>query len=428
MLRILQRLLPSCVPFREEKTSLLQNNSIEIAIENQVFVLGLSYQKDVLPLLKILQSQLPHSKITFLPSQSSPSPTKSFIFSFQKESVVLFCPLDFLSYCAKIWDLCSYYFKAQDFKDLQLELYRFRPYFLEPRIWYTLPEKDLKNLFHHMLTHHLATPKMFALFFKKITLARFEYYFSKRIGQDILVEYQKLEDEENPQILEAISYLIERNLILYLQSLPSPSEALEDYYHVLKNHRLSLYSEALFQCDLSSFDFFNQLSSSPKFPLLLKKIPYPSLLSFLAHSPEININLCEKGFSQQGRSQLYQDLSCRSHDPLLSDPFFDFLAQCSTQSSFETLEDHINSYFLRERDWEFLSREGDIRDLMIVLGQLPPKQQKKISGIVDLLYRLSQQKRLIFPKMNERSLITAQKNCAHTTHKLHFLKILSARP
>ena len=436
MIRILKKLLPS-YSLKHSENSILNNSAlISINIDDSFFLLEISFDRLTKELLlKELQNSLSslHPKqdlrVHFLPDTPIDylnTNKKSFTLSNQQQQFSLFLPLEFVVYLSNKLEY-TYFCKATNFYDLELELYRFQPSFLSQELWLSLPQKDLQDLFYYMITNNLATPKMFALFLKKIELPNISLYFSKNIFQEIQKELDLLSNLENPNLLASVYYIIENNLMSFLQQLSHVPSALLPFYKTLQTYQKNIYIHALMKLDLKKLPYFDSLANSKRFSLFINQIPYQSLLSFLQHSKPSNKNIINKGFSLQGQKQLLQDMSVGVHPILKSNQCVQHIAQLTCENNPIPFEDLVNKLMTKTRDWELLARECDIRDLLLCLDTLSSKDREKIGGILSILYQSYHQKIIIFPKITERSIIQAQKYCSIAIYKLYFLKILDYR-
>ncbi|MGL5956631.1 MAG: hypothetical protein ACRC0X_08585 [Brevinema sp.] len=414
MLRMIQQLLPSfCtdnIPASHPKNTL-----ISIVIDESCFLLGLEYDKLPEDLKNTLQHEListlnqPDLSLNIVPAITLDTiETVSFALKKDNFSYTLIIPIDFLNFLSNYFGY-TFYFKAQNMLDLHLEMYRFRSNFLK------IQHDQYKNLFHYMLTHSLVTPKMLALFFKKFNILDISHYFSKRTAQEILEEISKLQDIENPDLLTCISYLIERNIIVFLQE--HSSEHFQEYTKIINYYQDYFFRQALPHIQLERI--LVNLKNSPQLPLLLKSVSYQSLLSFLTFSHPDNMDFLKKGFSQQGFKILLEDLQQTQRSIVESKDFLWTLAQHS--KSTVSFEDLALTHLHKDRGWEFLARECDVRDIILCL------ESSKIpsSGIWKILYRSYQEKIIIFPKFTDRSLITALDNCSIGINYLKILGLLS---
>ncbi len=437
MIRILKKLLPS-YSLKNSDNFILNNFAlISINIDDSLFFLEISFEKlSKEILLKELQYSLsllhPKQDITvhFLldtPIDYLNTNKKSFYLSNKNQQFSLFLPLDFVSYLSNKLQY-TYYCNPINFNDLELELYRFQPSFLSKEIWLAFPQKDLQDLFYYMITNNLATPKMFALFLKKIKLPNISLYFSKNIFQEIHRELKLLSSEEDPDLLASIYYIIENNLISFLQQLTIIPAALSPFYKILHSYQNNIYTNALIKFDLQKLPYFDNLANSTRFSLFINQIPYQSLLSFLQHSKPSNKNIIEKGFSLQGQKQLLQDMSIGVHPILKGHQFLQCIAQLAYENTPIPFEDLINKFMTKTRDWELLARECDIRDLLLCLDTLTSQHREKLGGILSILYKTYHQKIIVFPKITERSIIKAQKSCSIAIYKLYFLQIIRLSP
>ena len=436
MIRILKKLLPS-YSLKNLDNSILNNSAlISINIDDSFFLLGISFEK----LTKdLLLKELQHSLYSLHPKQEvtvhflSDTPIdylntnkKSFYISNQYHQFLLFLPLDFMTYLSNKLEY-TYYCVSTNFYDLELELYRFQPSFLSKDMWLSFPQKDLQDLFYYMITNNLATPKMFALFLKKIELPNIPLYFSKRVFQEIHAELELLSSVENPNLLSSVYYIIENNLISFLQQLSTIPSALLPFYQTLETYQNNIYTNALIKFDLQKLPYFDNLANSTHFSLFINQIPYQSLLSFLQHSNPSNRNIINKGFSPQGQKQLLQDMIVGVHPILKSHQCLQHIAQLTFEKNPIPFEYLVDKFITKTRDWELLAKECDIRDLLLCLDTLASKQREKIGGIISILYQSYYQKIIVFPKITERSIIQAQKSCSIAIYKLYFLKILDSR-
>ena len=435
MIRILKRLLPS-YSLKNSENPILNNSAlISINIDDSFFLLEISFDRlNKEPLLKELQNSLsllhPKQDLTvhFLsdtPIDSLNTNKKYFTLFNQHQQFSLFLPLDFASYLSNLLQY-TYHCKATSFYDLELELYRFQPSFLSKEIWLSFPQKDLQDLFYYMITNNLATPKMFALFLKRIELPNISLYFSKNIFQEIQRELTLLSSVENINLLASVYYIIENNLISFLQQLSHVPSALSPFYKTLHTYQNNIYTNALMKLDLQKLPYFESLANSKRFSLFINQIPYQSLLSFLQHSKPSNKSIIDKGFSSQGQKQLLQDISVGVHPILKSYQFLQHIAQLTLENTPIPFEDLVAKFMTKTRDWELLARECDIRDLLLCLDTLSSKHREKIGGILSILYKTYHQKIIIFPKITERSIIQAQKSCSIAIYKIYFLQILDS--
>ncbi len=303
----------------------------------------------------------------------------------------------------------TYFCKATTIKELMLEMYRFRPNFIDPKMWYTIDDKDLSNVFHFMLTHSLATHKMFALFFKKIPLANIQNYFSKRNSQEILEEMSKLENVEDSLLLDSIYYIIERNLMTFL-SFHSCNFLLE-YQNLLSFYQEYFLSQN--QIKLSDYPEMTALKNSPQFALFLNK--HKGVASFLKHNDPSNFEFLKSGFSTQGWKTIMDD----ADNAKISDSFIKAIAsQISSRYDFDDLAE---LHLTEGRHWEFLGRECDIRDVFLCLDKI---RHKVDIGFLSHTYQAYKKGIVIFPNIKSRSIIQAQKSCSEGILYLKLIGLL----
>lgn len=364
-----------------------------------------------------LNSLLPNTTISLhnIPNTSpSPFSKETISFIYEQEQISIFLTLEFLNYLSNQLSL-TFHYKATSLNDLRLELLRFRPYFIPYQTWFDISDQQLKNLFYDMITKNLATPKMFALFFKKIPIQNFSVYFSSSIAAEIQNEFRHLSDNENSILLESIYYIIERNLILYLQD---NNTILPTKKIILEENQQTLLKENIPKIDLYKYPNFVELSNTPQFTTILQKIPYKNLVTFVAFSNPSNLPLFRKGFSDKGWEHLLEDQNS-SLNIKDSKSCIYFIAKILSQ--YKQLENLVEKFVKKERDWEFLARECDIRDLLISLDSLP---SVKLQGIIQHIYQAYKQRIIIFPNIEKHSIIKAQESICTSIYYLHLIGYL----
>ncbi|MDK2817922.1 MAG: hypothetical protein KFW21_00540 [Spirochaetota bacterium] len=435
MIRILKNILPSYFLKSSENYTLNYLALISINIDDLCFLLEISFdQFTIEPFLEELRNTLsflhPNQDLTvhFISDISidlfNPH-KKNFCLSNHYQDFFLFLPLDFATYLSNKLQYTHYY-TPTNFYNLELELYRFQPRFLSTELWLTFLQKDLQELFHYIITNNLVTPKMLALFLKKIKLPNISLYFSKNTFQEISNEINLLSSIENPNLLSSIYYIIENNLILFLQHSPKIPSVLSFHHQIINFYQNNIYKNALTKLDLQKIPCFYKLAQSTHFSLFINRIPYHSLLSFLQNSIFSNREIIKKGFSPQGQKQLLQDLNTSIYPIQKSHQCLQNIIQLIFNNNSIVFEDLVHKLITKTRDWELLARECDIRDLLLCFDTLPSKYRKNISGIISILYQSYHQQIIVFPKITERSILKAQNNVSIAIYKLYFLQILDS--
>ncbi|MGL4677495.1 MAG: hypothetical protein ACRCWI_07510 [Brevinema sp.] len=414
MLRIIQKLLPSFTT-NENVVFHPKIALISIIIDDSCFLIGCEYADFSDNFKSMLQNDLittlncPNLSLNIIPKIPLDA-AETVSFSLQKNSFTftLSLPIDFLNFLSNYFAY-TFHFKAQNILDLHLEMYRFRPQLLN------LQHRQYGDLFHQMLTHSLATPRMLALFFKKMDIVNISRYFSKKTSQEISKEISKLSEIEDSNLLNSIYYLIERNIIVFLQEYHQ--EHFQEYNRIINYYQEYFLRQALPNIQLEQL--FESLKYSPQLPLSLKSSPYHSLLSFLSFSHPDNILFLQRGFSQQGFKILLEDLQQTKPSILNSKDFLWTITKYYPSTI--PFEDLVIGSLYKERGWEFLARECDIRDIILCLDSY----KIRLEGIWNLLYHSYQQKIIVFPKLANRPLVGALDHCRAGIQYLKMLGLLS---
>lgn len=426
MLRVINSLFPnyqinntkSPLPYAIKQLSISTNNAIFF-----LPIISSSIHKSFLPnIQKRLSSILSNHLIEISIVPCEPQNQEGLIIFSPDSLLQICCPLDFLSYISNALHF-SISIKQKSLVSLHQELYRFYPQLLNTNDWFNIPIKDLQNLFNHMLSNHIATPKMFALFFKKIPISNTGSYFSKRITKEIQEEYTKLSNTEPDLLLNSVYYIIERNIILHLYQ--KDIEALHSYYCLINYYHTYFLDQYLPNLHLQKLRGIQSLITHPSFTLFINKISHNSIISFLQHSHPDNKEIIRKHFSNQGYTIIQEDIMTGNRSILESKEFLFALAKLEYNQSGLSFEDIVIKYIKNPRDWELLARECDFQDLLLSISSLHTSETKNLQGIIKHIYHYYQQKTLLFPKIEQRSILKAKDSCGQQLFYLKFLGLLS---
>ncbi len=421
MLRIINNIFPNYIISKPPEKP-LYTAEICISTKNHLFFIHTSSKDIPLNLHKILFSLFSEEELEINCHEAPPMLILQEGLTTYYNDVYIHCPVDFLIEIAKKMELVKKT-SITNLEELHKELFRFLPQLFSISNWQDFPEKDLQNIFNHMLSSGLATPKMFSLFFEKVPLANLSNFFSKRIAQEISEETPK---EPTPLVLlDNIYYIIERNLIIYLEE--KKLEGLKFYHDLISYYYYYFMSLSLKDFDLSKLFGIQKLINKNSFSLFINKIPHSSLLSFLQHSLSSNQKILAKAFSSKGFERVLDDLDSVPHSILLSKNMLYALAQLEYMGSAISINDLVSKNLLQERDWEFLARMGDMRDLMLMLQSIDKGEKVGLKGPIKDIYSAFENKKIIFPQIETRSIPRAREHCGEMIFYLDFMGFIKLK-
>ncbi|MGL4561214.1 MAG: hypothetical protein ACRCV0_02845 [Brevinema sp.] len=425
MKKIIQSLLPSAniIPH----TALYHKNSLMcIHLDDDLFYITLNYS-DNPNITDILKKQLQtisrcvHIDIFIMedtPIDRFITDTKKVHIDFKNHHFQFIFSVEFLTYLAKKLSLIINTYHESTIKDFDKELFRYQPRLLDECIWNKMSYIHLSNLFNQMLSHNLVSLQMLAIFFVHIGLPSPNNYFSSRISEALNEEIKKI-NELPDSLTKVIYYIIERNILLFFKKKPQ-IQALEEYelmYHKRLNNFIFKSSKNIM---LSSLTFIQKHHQSPQFYTFVNQLPYHELLSFLKISPDENTKIIKNAFSQEGQVRLLDDIQKSDIKPF--NIILEKLGLFESQHSGESFETLLKKYITTERDWEFLAREINLPDMIILINNIEKQQIKNLSPILKSLVTYDNNKQIIFDNYHENNLQTLY---PLASSKIYYLNLLS---
>ncbi len=243
--------------------------------------------------------------------------------------------------------------------------------------------KDLRNIFHFMLTQKLATPEMFALFFKKIPLPSPEQYFSKNTAAEILRQISLLDKNEDPALLDGIYFIIQKNLLSFIRNknIIPDAEAMADY-----------------------LDEFFLLNPDIKLPALKNPPPSKNIAAFCKYHRD-SLPLFRNLLSKNAFQSLIDSLDNPDIDIKDSIPVLEYAASLMPEPPPPRTA----------RDWNMLFKSCKITDVLLYTDWMRIKNPPA-------LYTAYKNGIIIFPEIKSTSKIDAVRRAENS---LNYLKLLS---
>ncbi|MGL4367521.1 MAG: hypothetical protein ACRCTQ_04480 [Brevinemataceae bacterium] len=328
-------------------------------------------------------------------------------------------PIEFLTYIAKHFQLISKTYRCSTIIDLYKELFRFYQGLIPLSQWQIFSKEQMINIFNCIMSQKSATMMMLALFFEHINLIFYKELFSKRIAEQLKQEYQSL-SALYKSLFISIHFIIQRNMFLICREKNFPE--LSPYKKMINYYYLSFIQESFKTFSLKHLYCIKYYQQNSTFSIFLKQLNYNGLAILLKHGQPENKQILKKGFSERGFQQLEELSHSKNLDLFTYQVLLKQLANHEYNTS-DTSCEMILGYLTRERDWEILIREIDLKKVIIILDKYP----KLINSCTEILKKLYQQyknQEIAFPEIEKITFSAAVEDCCTGILYLKYLNLI----